>query len=257
MSKRKKKRKHAEPEAGAVRPKEQTRIPIRTKPMIPVWAITLVWFLAACAFSVALYYLGKDKFGVLWSTVITLILVTSAVGCHIHNDFVAKASKEPSLSGFLTPADEPTPENPCSPHVPPDAMLLLIGNSASYTTHFPHTVIRIKGENVLTVDNEGGRIAVSAKVFSRDGRIVAEIKRNQFFVNPNNYFRIESPDVHSLIVYDQEDRAVLNVRYLNPHTIQFLGILNHPVRPLIISRREGVFRNTVCFGENGTDFNYE
>lgn len=159
----------------------------------------------------------------------------------------AQAINESELHGLLLPANDPTPNNPCH-EIPDGAMLILLGNSASFATRFPHTIIRVKGEDILTLTKKDNELAVSVKIFSRDGRIVAEIRDNEFSINPNNYFRRERPDRHTLIVYDQEDRKVLDVRFINPRTVRFLGIFNHPIRPIVISQTEGFLANTICLG---------
>lgn len=163
---------------------------------------------------------------------------------------VKEIRKQEEVAGLLSPADEPTPENTCR-QIPSGAMLVLLGNSASYGTHFPQTIIKIGDDRMLTLDKVGGQISISAKLFSRDGRIVAEIEKNQFFINPNNYFRKELPDEHSLVIFDQEDVKVLDVRFINPSTVRFLGVIRHPKYNVEISPTKGLFSNTICTGEAG------
>ena len=160
------------------------------------------------------------------------------------------------MSGLLLPANDPSPDNVCDHgpfQIPSGMMFILLGNSASFTNRFPHSVIVVKGEPVLTLNQKGDQLAVSAKIFSADGKIVAEIIDNEFSINPNNYFRKERPDKSTLVVYDQEGKKVLDVRFINPNTIRFLGILNYPQlqRPLVISQTEGLFSNTICSGLAG------
>jgi len=161
-----------------------------------------------------------------------------------------KISGQQEISGLLSPADEPTPQNTCR-QVPNGAMLVLLGNSASYGSHFPQTIIKIGDDRMLTLDKVEGKIAISVKLFSRDGRIVAEIDRNMFRINPNNYFRKELPDEHSLVIFDQEDVKVLDVRFVNPTTVRFLGVIRHPRSTVEISPTRGLFANTICTGEAG------
>jgi hypothetical protein len=171
---------------------------------------------------------------------------------------VKELHEQQEFSGLLSPADDPTPDNACrNIRKSADAMLILLGNSASLNPWFPHSVITAKGEDILTLNKKDNEIAVSVKIFGRDGRIVAEIRDNEFSINPNNYFRKERPDKSTLIVYDQEDRKVLDVRFLNPSTVRFLGVLNYPrsMGPLVISQTEGFFANEVCMAYNAVDFN--
>jgi hypothetical protein len=109
--------------------------------------------------------------------------------------------QETEYHGFLLPAAEPMPPNPCG-EIPGTALAIFLGRSAAYSSASPHVVIRIRGEEVLSFERAHGEIAINARVFSRNGRIVAEIRRNEFFINPNNYFRRERPDSPSLIVFD-------------------------------------------------------
>ena len=149
----------------------------------------------------------------------------------------------PQTSGELIPGSKPTPhELPCIADASPTDLILLYGNCASYTDKFPHTVIRVKDQALLAVGKKDNGITISGRFFSRDNRIVAELKDNRFFVNPNNYFRVERPNKHSLIVYDQQGNQALNVEYLNKSAIKILGRFYFPDRPPII------------IDENGTKF---
>jgi hypothetical protein len=173
---------------------------------------------------------------------------------------VKEIHEQQEFSGFLLPANDPTPKNACSDRpVYNGAMLMILGNSASLSPWFPHIVVRAKGENVLTLNRKNGEIAVGARIFGADGKIIAEIRDNEFSINPNNYFRKERPDKSTLIVYDQEDKKVLDVRFLNPTTVRFLGVLNYPhsMGPLVISDTEGFFASQYCGAYNTIDFNIE
>src|SRR5713226_8562483 len=153
---------------------------------------------------------------------------------------------ETEVHGLLRPANRPMPPNPCG-EIPETALAIFLGRCAAYSSASPHTVISIRGDNVLSFRRVNDGIAVSARIFSSDGRIVAEIRDNEFFINPNNFFRRERPDDHSLTVFDQENNRVLDVFYLNSRAIRFSGIINHPAHRVVISDEEGLFRNTICF----------
>ena len=162
----------------------------------------------------------------------------------------------PETSGVLSPGTKQLPEGRV--HIPQGAIAIFLGNSVAYTTSFPHTVIEVGGDPALVIDKTEAGIAVFAKMFSEDGRIVAELKENQFHVNPNNYFRIERPNDHSLVVYDQRGRQALNVEFLNPFAIKLLGRFYFPPRPPIIIEEEwmsygGVRMSNNTFGENRVD----
>ena len=136
------------------------------------------------------------------------------------------------------------------------------GNSVAYTSSFPHTVIEVGNQKLLVINKKGNRITISAKFFSQDNRIVGELKDNQFYINPNNYFRIERPNEHSLIVHDQEGNQAINVEFLNSSAIRLLGRFYLPNRPPIIIDEEwqtfgGIKMSGNCFGESRVDIHLE
>ncbi len=204
-------------------------------------------FAAIALLVAAMTSIGVKVAAITFALVGTLALWLIAALIIVHKE----TPPETETHGVLVPANKPMPPNPCEGLGPPDAFFIFLGNSASFTTRFPHTIIRIGSDNILTVDKKEDQISVSARVFSRDGRIVAAIKDNEFFINPNNYFRRERPDPHTLVVYDQMNQKVLDVEYLNSRGVRFLGVFNHPNRRVVISSTEGIFRNTICTGESG------
>jgi len=170
---------------------------------------------------------------------------------------VDQIREQETFSGFLTPGNDPVPYNACGGNVPSGATLVIVGNSASYSTWSPSTVIEINDDKMLVMEKIGGRVAISAKLFSSDGKMVAELIKNQFFINPNNYFRKEvASDGHSLTVYDQGGLQVLNVRFINENTVAFLGIIRHPSRDVEISTSRDFFANGMCAGQTEIAFHF-
>lgn len=163
----------------------------------------------------------------------------------------------PQTSGVLIPNSKPTPQDlPCFAHASPTDMILIYGNNVSFADKFPHSVIKVKDKTLLSYDKKGNGIAVSGKFFSRDNRIIAELKDNKFFINPNNYFRLERPDEHSLSVYDQDGNEALNVEYVNPSVIRMFGRFYLPGRPPIIIDENGAncggfYLSRFCGGHAG------
>lgn len=181
----------------------------------------------------------------------------------VRKGFIFKPSieKKSETSGKLTPDKKPLPPNACTT-VPPNAIALFLGNSVAYTSSFPHSVIEVGNEKLLTINKKGTKIIISARFFSRDNRIVGELKDNQFYINPNNYFRIEKPNEHSLIVYDQEGNQAINVEFLNPSAIKLLGRFYLPKRSPIIIEEELLTLGSnkiskFCFGNSHVDIKIE
>jgi hypothetical protein len=162
----------------------------------------------------------------------------------------------PETSGVLLPGTKEIPKG--NVEIPEGAMAIFLGNSIAYTRSFPHTVIEVGRDPALVINKIGANLAVFAKFFSEDGRIVAELKENQFYVNPNNYFRIERPSDHCLIVYNQKGQQALNIEFLNPFAIKLLGRFYFPGRQPIIIEEEwfsygGMRFSKFVAGENRVD----
>lgn len=161
-----------------------------------------------------------------------------------------------ALEGLLSPGSEPDPPLPESCYrlhqVPPEALRVYLGGNAGYTTADEVTVLSVKGKDLLDVRRTTKGLAVNAKTFSEDGKIIAEIIDNRFYINQGNVFRMERPDTHSIAIYDVKDRKVLDVRYLNSHSVRVLGIFQVPgALPFVIGDSElimGGFHSTGgCF----------
>jgi hypothetical protein len=145
-----------------------------------------------------------------------------------------------AIKGLLVPGDEPDPPRPpiCSVPSPTDLKAYL-GSSLGWTRSDEVTVLEIKSTEVLGLLRTSNGMAIRAEVFSEDGAFVAQIIDNRFYINPANFFRMERPDTHTLIVYDKQQREMLNIRYLNPYSVRVLGIFQVPgSSPVIVTQDE-------------------
>jgi len=151
------------------------------------------------------------------------------------------------LQGLLVPGDEPNPPTPCP--VPTSALRVYLGASVGWTSSNEATVLTIAEHPVLSVRRTSTGLAILAKVISDDGKIVAEIVDNRFYVNPNNFFSIEQPDRHSLVVYDERGTKALDIKYLNPLSVRVLGEFRFPgASPVIIAPDELKMGGTTMVG---------
>jgi hypothetical protein len=185
-------------------------------------------FLFAIALGFTLYFLAeKDQAKMLWCGLVAWVLIGAAAALFLNTKVLVESPTE----GVLIPANDPTPPSPQpSYQIPGNALLLFLGDSLAYGTGTSMTVIRIGDKEMLKIRRTDRGLLVTAQVFSADGRIVAEIRDNQFEINRNNFFRRARPDKHTLIVYDQQNTEVLNIRFLNRSAIQILGIFGTSAR---------------------------
>lgn len=157
---------------------------------------------------------------------------------HKRGNVATKVNLVEELKGLLVPGDEPDPPLPSSCSrlhpVPPDTIRVYLGGNAGYTTSDDITVLNVKGIDLLGLRRTSKGLAINAKTFSDDGKAIAEIVDSRFYINPNNYFRIDKPDNHSIVVYDLQDRKVMDIKYINSHSVRVLGIFQVPGAPPLI-----------------------
>lgn len=213
-------------------------------------------------FAVALFFTGyflteKRQTEFLVSAFCTWVIAGAALFIFVNE----KVLIEPETRGILFPARRPDPPGPssCNPSdIPKQALKIFLGRSGlAYTTGDSFTFLEVAGKVLLAARRQGKELLVSARIYSRDDRIVAQIEDNRFVINPNNYFRRERPDKHSLVVFDQQDREVLNIEYLNPTTVMITGLFYYPRRkPVRIGMDQldimGNLFSDYCFGNTQT-----
>lgn len=177
------------------------------------------------------------------------VIIVATIGClsWVNAEMVGYELR--SLRGSLIPANDPLPPNSCG-EIPEGALVLFLGGVTSYTTRFPHTVIEINDSPRLIIDrDQNANVSVSVDIFGSDGKIIAELKKNEFIVNENNHFKIERRDRSSLSVYDSFKNEVLSVRYLNKKAIWINAILRYPDSGPVILRGPG--GGGICAAESG------
>jgi hypothetical protein len=142
--------------------------------------------------------------------------------------------RETEFHGLLIPSTEPTPPNPCKDPPPKEALLLFLGKSLMFAGRSPFPAITIANEPLLIIERTPDGIFLTVTIRSQDGRVVAQVIKNEFHINPNNYYRMERPDRHTLAVFDQQGNPALSVKYLNPAAIKITGIFQAQGRPPVI-----------------------
>ena len=71
--------------------------------------------------------------------------------------------------------------------------------------------------------------------FNNEGKLIARISKNELTVNESRIFRThkERPDANTLDILNEYGQPALYIRYLNPHSVKFLGRLYYSVRPSV------------------------
>ena len=134
------------------------------------------------------------------------------------------------LEDVLLPANDPDPTgNPTDCRGPTDSVKVQLGSTLAFASIFPYYPIALGNSHVLAIDRTGDGLSIDAIVTDSDAKVIANIRKNRFSVNPNNIFRREIPDNSTLIVWDQYNYPALHVRYLNRHAVRITGRFTEPL----------------------------
>lgn len=134
------------------------------------------------------------------------------------------------IEGQLTPDSLPTPsDNECSKmSVPPNATMVLLGQSGAVALWYPFVVLRIDGTDIMTIQKTKKGMLISANLFDSRGHLAAQIVDNHFFINAKGAFHIEAnPDHHALKI-SENNTPLVDIQFLNPTTVRVLGTLYGP-----------------------------
>jgi hypothetical protein len=161
----------------------------------------------------------------------------------------AKLLIEPT--GYLVSAGLPSPLTTCP--IPLDALVIYAGGNVSSTRTFPHTVFRVSGSDLVTIDKDkDGHLLVSAKIFDDRDNLIAKLEGNQY-VSTSYASHFKRPDRSTLLIYDHEDRIALEVKLINDSAVRFTGRLHAPGNklraPLIVTDKSITVMRTILSGE--------
>jgi hypothetical protein len=169
------------------------------------------------------------------------------------------ASPSPIID-MLVPANDAIPDI-CDPR-PSGTFMVLFGNQGAWTYDTNITILRIGGEDMISVQRGAGGIYLSAIVRGSDDRIIAKVTKNVFSVRPDPPFTVKTPDKHTIVVLSPDHEQLLYVRYMNTSVIAISGVFYHPGSDVVVVRQgmhgPGLIeRSGNCFSNAGPVlFNY-
>ena len=143
--------------------------------------------------------------------------------------------------------------------IPADAFKVYFGDCLGFTTKQDMVVLRVGDKDLLGIHRSPSGVTIDAKIFDSDGKIVVGVDHNVVRPNTNNVYYVESPDPSTIIVHDQHDEIVLQIKYLNPKSIKVNGVFRYGgSSPVVmddtgIRWARGVVSGTIA-GENGGAF---
>lgn len=145
------------------------------------------------------------------------------------------------LYGRLYPAKDIV-RGPCAPQE--GQVALYVGN---FSTMAPENSLPIglvwimkksgEPEHVLDLDRDSdGALVLIADVKDSNGNLIVRLDKNEFRVNPNNYFDYKRPDRSTLIVSDQKGNVVINARYMNDRSLRVTGLFHSLGKTIDLSK---------------------
>lgn len=147
-------------------------------------------------------------------------------------------STEISLSSQLYPDDLPFPFLPNNQKIPDNAVIVYFGSNISWGTKFPLTILAFNKEPMIVVDrpkNKDALVITTLKIFDDRNNIIARIDEDGPWIDPSA--RKKRPNKSTLLVFDHNDKEVLNIKFINERAIQIEGIFRNSEiqRPVIIT----------------------
>jgi hypothetical protein len=167
------------------------------------------------------------------SLCVLLTIPTFFIFQNMANNEREQLAKTPIFYGELTPGNGPNPysyyednpENMQLTPIPPDSLRVMFGdNSGFYIDSSVETNFGLDGYKFLTIrTDENGMALINTEVYDSTNHKIVKIIDNEFQANPEYAFHPIQTDKHSLIVRDSEGIEVLNIKYINSHTIWIIG----------------------------------
>lgn len=152
-----------------------------------------------------------------------------------------------ALDGLLVPANQPDPPLPLGcEKAPLDAFRVYLGSSAGWSVLSEMTILIYRDTPLIRIRRVPKGIAVEGNLFEPDGRPGAVIADNRLYLNPDGYFRVSRPDPNTFDLYDKLDSHIMQIRFINPHSLTVLGKFDLPLMPPLV-----VYQNAITTGEFG------
>ncbi|MFZ5876076.1 MAG: hypothetical protein ACOYXU_06655 [Nitrospirota bacterium] len=119
--------------------------------------------------------------------------------------------------GRLYPANDPLPDQ-CSGAIDEGSLAMFLGNIVSITHTFPHTVLEVDKESIITLDRASdGSLLVSFVLRGPDNRVIVQFENGEFLVG-KDVLKKHRSDRHSLEVTDAYGNT-LKMKYFHPRAM--------------------------------------
>lgn len=165
-----------------------------------------------------------------WNKLNIILAILSTIGCILAFVFSIYAYYfqlyVPERIGVITPDNESTPKFSKSCKPSDNATKIYFGSNLFFwEDKQKFYIVSFYGNELIKIEETPQGLYINATIYREDGRLVATVVDNQFTVNPNQYFKLESRDHHELRIEGKEGTLLLYIRYLNEKSILIEGVL--------------------------------
>ncbi len=181
---------------------------------MPEWLLYLAWFVAGIFATGALWYFlsQRNYHASLWAAYIAVVVALLAVALQIRNDLVRCEEKARSAYTGILQAQQHIVVSGTQ-HVWPKVEFGDSGAIPMYAGPQGSPLFTFAEDMKLTIVREEGHVKVSTIIRDRTGRVVAELVKNEWRVNPHNSWdRNYTSD--ALEVRDPTSDIVLQIKVL-------------------------------------------
>lgn len=134
------------------------------------------------------------------------------------------ATRPPTPTGPLLPADEPTPQASCVEKIGPKDLVMAFGtNRAVGTGPGPYSPLKVADCAVMRLHRIGQGLMVRAFFYDFNGDVAFSVIDNVYEPTLPLQLRQFRPDPHTIVILDRFDKEVLYLRYLNPNAVRIRG----------------------------------
>jgi len=162
-----------------------------------------------------------------------------------------------TVHGWLIPAHDPTPPNPCDrASLGPDAAILLMGTNAiasnGYGTFIP---LEIKQCEAIVMDRTPEGVLFGMQLIDADDNRVVTIRNNEIeALNGENYHARQSQDRASIKIENKYNVELFYARFINKNVIRVRGLFGcDPHATVAIEDNQpigGIFLSNNCFANS-------
>jgi hypothetical protein len=140
---------------------------------------------------------------------------------------------ETDKEAYLIPSNKPTPRGPCDlvSTKQPDGTVAIFAGSNEFWSDVSGQIdiLTLDGTPVVTTRKSERGLLFSIEMFNLEKKLVAKISDNKSILIPKNYaYNKRSKDRSTITLFDDFDKEVLYVEYLNNRTVLIRGVFTGP-----------------------------